>query len=109
MATAAIAHPDRVGARFVQRRRLPAVRAQRSCGRPIYFARRLWRSATVYAASRARSAKRLADAQAEQRFIAIFVPAWDEAAVIAPMLEAALARIDYDNYRIFVGITATTR
>ena len=36
-------------------------------------------------------------------FLAIFVPAWDEASVIAPMLRATLARIDYDDYRIFVG------
>ena len=36
-------------------------------------------------------------------FIAILVPAWDESAVIAPMLKATLKRLDYDNYRIFVG------
>src|SRR6476469_7573172 len=35
-------------------------------------------------------------------FIAILVPAWDESAVIASMLEATLARIDYPNFRIFV-------
>ena len=36
-------------------------------------------------------------------FIAIFVPAWDESAVIASMLKATLSRLDYDDYRIFVG------
>ena len=36
-------------------------------------------------------------------FLAILVPAWDEASVIAPMLKATLKRLDYDNYRIFVG------
>jgi adsorption protein B len=35
--------------------------------------------------------------------MAIFVPAWDESAVIASMLKATLDRIDYDDYRIFVG------
>lgn len=31
------------------------------------------------------------------------IPAWDEAAVIAPMLKATLQRLDYDRFRIFVG------
>ena len=35
--------------------------------------------------------------------MAILVPAWDESAVIAPMLRSTLNRLDYDNYRIFVG------
>lgn len=35
--------------------------------------------------------------------MAIFIPAWDEAAVIGPMLRAALARYDYADYRIYVG------
>ncbi|WP_367305058.1 glycosyl transferase family protein [Sphingomonas tagetis] len=35
--------------------------------------------------------------------MAIFVPAWDEAAVIAPMLRTALARYDYPDFRIYVG------
>lgn len=34
---------------------------------------------------------------------AIFVPAWDEAEVIAPMLRAALARWQEASYRIYVG------
>lgn len=33
----------------------------------------------------------------------VFVPAWDEAAVIAPMLTALLARYDYPNYAVYVG------
>lgn len=36
-------------------------------------------------------------------FIAILVPAWDESAVIASMLRATVSRLEYDNYRIFVG------
>jgi len=35
--------------------------------------------------------------------MAILVPAWDESAVIASMLKATLSRLDYDDYRIFVG------
>ena len=34
---------------------------------------------------------------------AVFVPAWDEAAVIAPMLRTALARFDHRDYRLYVG------
>lgn len=35
--------------------------------------------------------------------LAIFVPAWDEAAVIGPMLTHALRVIDHPDYRIYVG------
>lgn len=35
--------------------------------------------------------------------IAVFVAAWDEAAVIGNMLRTALARFDYPDYRIYVG------
>lgn len=34
---------------------------------------------------------------------AIFVPVWDEVAVIGSMLDAALKRIDHPDYRIYVG------
>ncbi|WP_100207586.1 glycosyl transferase family protein [Sphingomonas elodea] len=40
--------------------------------------------------------------QSASRF-AIFVPAWDESAVIAPMLRAMLARWGAGPYRIYVG------
>jgi adsorption protein B len=69
----------------------------------IYFARRLWRSATVYRRYPKTFGSALAQRQAEQRFIAVFVPAWDESAVIAPMLRTTINRLDYSNYRIFVG------
>ena len=68
----------------------------------IYFARRIWRASTIY--------RRYPRAYAtyfifnkNPGFLAIFVPAWDEASVIAPMLKSALDRLDYDDYRIFVG------
>lgn len=35
--------------------------------------------------------------------LAIFVPAWDEQAVIGPMLRATLARFEHPDYRLFVG------
>lgn len=41
-----------------------------------------------------------------EQWIAILVPAWDESAVIEPMLRTMLARVDYTHYRIFVGVYA---
>lgn len=35
--------------------------------------------------------------------IAVMLPAWDESAVIRPMLEAAVRNLNYRNYHIFVG------
>lgn len=35
--------------------------------------------------------------------LALFVPAWDEVAVIGDMLATALARLDHPDYRIYVG------
>ena len=69
----------------------------------IYFARRLWRSATVYRRYPKTFGKALAERADEQRLIAIFIPAWDESSVIAPMLRATVNRLEYENYRIFVG------
>ncbi len=57
----------------------------------IYFARRAWRSLTVYT----RYPRAFADtlpAPAQPGRIAVFVPAWDESAVIADMLRATLRR-----------------
>jgi adsorption protein B len=68
----------------------------------IYFTRRLWRSITVYRRHRPAYASYWVFNR-EPGFIAILVPAWDEAAVIASMLKSALGRLDYDDYRIFVG------
>ena len=68
----------------------------------IYFARRLWRGMTVYS----RHPRAYASYYVFNKnpgFLAILVPAWDEASVIAPMLKATLKRLDYDDYRIFVG------
>jgi adsorption protein B len=68
----------------------------------IYFARRIWRAVTVYSRYPRAFASQMT-APAEPGFIAVLVPAWDESAVIASMLRAALDRFDYSNYAIFVG------
>ena len=68
----------------------------------IYFARALWRALAVYTRYPRAFASALPDAR-EPGFFAMFVPAWDESAVIASMLRATVSRLDYDNYRIFVG------
>jgi len=45
----------------------------------------------------------LSDMAPPRARLAVFVPAWDEAAVIGPMLRTALARFDHPGYRIYVG------
>ncbi len=68
----------------------------------IYFTRRFWRSRTVYRRHRRTYASYYCFNK-QPGFMAIFVPAWDELAVIASMLKTTLKRLNYDNYRIFVG------
>ncbi len=46
---------------------------------------------------------RLALPPAPPLSLAIFVPAWDEQAVIGAMLRATLARYDHPDYRLYVG------
>ncbi|NBS67273.1 MAG: glycosyl transferase family protein, partial [Betaproteobacteria bacterium] len=41
--------------------------------------------------------------QAEQP-IAVMIPAWEEAAVLEPMLARLSRTIDYSNYRVYVGV-----
>jgi adsorption protein B len=68
----------------------------------IFFGRHLWRRATVYRRFRRAYASHYVFNK-NPGFMAVFVPAWDESAVIASMLKATLNRLDYDDYRIFVG------
>jgi adsorption protein B len=68
----------------------------------LYFTRRAWRAVTVYTRHRPAYASYYVF-NPDPGFIAILVPAWDESAVIASMLKATLNRLDYDDYRIFVG------
>jgi adsorption protein B len=68
----------------------------------IYFGRRAWRALTIYSRyprAYARSIKMLW----RPRFIAIFIPAWDESSVIAAMLKVTMQRFEHPDYRIFVG------
>ena len=68
----------------------------------VYFARSIWRALTVYS----RYPRAFASYFVFRKnpgLIAVLVPAWDESAVIASMLKATVDRLDYDNYRIFVG------
>ena len=68
----------------------------------IYFSRRMWRRLTVYS-RHPRAYASYYVFNPNPGLIAILVPAWDESAVIASMLKATLKRLDYDNYRVFVG------
>ncbi|HEY8592195.1 MAG TPA: glycosyl transferase family protein [Sphingomicrobium sp.] len=68
----------------------------------IYFGRTIWRSLAIYTRYPRAFATSLPGKQ-DPGFIAMFVPAWDESAVIASMLRATAKRLDYPNYRIFVG------
>jgi adsorption protein B len=68
----------------------------------VYFTRRFWRRHTVYKRHRRAFASYYV-LNKNPGFIAILVPAWDESAVVAQMLRSTLKRLDYPDYRIFVG------
>ena len=68
----------------------------------IYFVRRAWRSLTVYSRFQRAYAGSI-EMLLKPRFVAVFIPAWDESSVIAPMLRATLQRLQHEDYRIFVG------
>jgi adsorption protein B len=71
----------------------------------IYFGRKAWRALTVYSRYPRSFASELVASPAAggEGLIAVFIPAWDESLVIAPMLKATLQRLRYSNYRLFVG------
>lgn len=68
----------------------------------FYFSRTVWRRLTIYRRHDRATAEsmRRADAGA----MAIIVPAWDEGNVIGAMLADLTRRLDYPDYRVFVGI-----
>lgn len=68
----------------------------------IYFGRRLWRSIAVYSRYPRAFARSITPLWTPQP-MAVFVPAWDESAIIGPMLRSALRRFEHPDYRIFVG------
>ena len=71
----------------------------------IYFARRAWRALTVYTRYPRAFAGSL-PAPVHPGRIAVFIPAWDESAVIADMLRATLRRWGDGDFRLFVGYYA---
>ncbi|MCY7271209.1 MAG: glycosyl transferase family protein [Sphingomonas bacterium] len=71
----------------------------------IYFARRGWRALTIYSRYPRAFAGSL-PAPANPGRIAVFIPAWDESAVIADMLRATLKRWGDGDFRLFVGYYA---
>lgn len=68
----------------------------------IWICRHLWRKWFVYPYC-VRATSRTIPPAAHPGQLAVFVPAWDEASVIADMLTAATARYRGADYKIFVG------
>ncbi|HET9334790.1 MAG TPA: glycosyl transferase family protein [Sphingomicrobium sp.] len=68
----------------------------------IYFLRRGWRSAIVYSRFPPMSVERLPSPM-RPGWMAVLIPAWDEARVIAPMLRSTLDRFGTGDCRLFVG------
>ena len=69
----------------------------------IYGVRRLWRAATIYRRVPRMTADTL-PSSLHPGTLAVLVPAWDESAVIAPMLRHCLARWTQDDVHLFVGV-----
>ncbi len=70
----------------------------------LYFTRQLWRRLTVYRLRKRADASSLPAGGTARAPIAVFVPAWDEAEVIGPMLRAFTRRMRHAHYRLFVGV-----
>lgn len=62
----------------------------------IYFAGRLWRRGEWRDAGAVTTSER-------PGWLVVFIPAWDEAAVIGRMLAATLERFSYPDYSLLVG------
>lgn len=69
----------------------------------LFLCRRWWRKITIYSRHQRMTTATLPGSDKPGR-IAVFVPAWGEADVIAPMLQNALERWRDGDYRIFVGV-----
>lgn len=74
----------------------------------LFLCRRWWRQLTVYSRYPRMTTATLPPPTRPGR-IAIFVPAWREADVIAPMLKHALTSWGNSDYRIFVGVYPNDR
>lgn len=72
-----------------------------------YWSRRLWRRFTIERVRTPLTVEQLR--QRDEQPIAIMVPAWMEADVIAQMIEDMVAVLDYRRYHIFVGTYVNDR
>ena len=71
----------------------------------IWIVRSAWRRVTIYRHNpRATTASLRSQGVAGR--IAVFVPAWDESAVLAPMLRHLTGTVDDLDYRVYVGVYA---
>lgn len=68
----------------------------------IYFGRRAWRALTVYR-RHPRSDARLLAGDDAPGWLVVLIPAWDESAVIEPMLRSTLERFDHPDFTLLVG------
>jgi len=68
----------------------------------IWVARSLWRRLAIYSRHGRATAASLAPPARSGR-LAIFVAAWQEAAVIGAMVETALARLHHPDWRLYIG------
>ncbi|PXA84340.1 glycosyl transferase family protein [Nostoc sp. 3335mG] len=68
----------------------------------IWIARSLWRRIAIYSRYDRATAANLAP-PAQPGRLAIFVAAWQEAAVIGAMVETALARLRHPDWRLYIG------
>jgi adsorption protein B len=69
----------------------------------VFVARKYWRDLAIYA-RHPRMTTATLPASEKPGTIAVFIPAWREAQVIAPMLRHALSQWQDARYRIFVGV-----
>ena len=67
----------------------------------FFFGRFAWRALTIYRRHPRATVSRLPDKPHER--MALLVPAWNEAAVIGPMLRNLLTTLDYPAFHVFVG------
>ncbi len=68
----------------------------------IYFARKAWRSVTVYRRHQRGDARSLVEGAATG-WMVVMIPAWDESAVIGAMLRSTLRSFDHPDYSLLVG------
>ena len=68
----------------------------------VWAGRSLWRRLTIFK-HRARTTMASLAAPTASGRIAVMIAAWDESAIIEPMLRAALGRFEHDDFRVYVG------